>query len=251
MVVLPSFRFDHRAMETAFEPAFAGVADWSRMYVDLAGTGGSAPVAPNSDAVLDEVVSTLSSLLGSQRFMVVGWSYGGYLATGLIRRMTSQVSGLLAICAGTTTRTEARDLTGTLDSTPEPSWLSEVPADLHGHFATAIGCQTRAVATRVAAALAARGPMDEAFLGELQSSGYELSDEGSSEPYDGVATFLTGRRDRVAGFRGPFGSLTSFPRATFVAVADAGHYLPFERPRVLRSVLLDLLDRGSLGPPSA
>lgn len=233
-------------MEGAFEPVFAEMVDWSRIYIDLPGTGGSPPITPNSDAVLDEVVSTLSSLLGSQRFMVIGWSYGGYLATGLLRRMRNQVSGLLAICAGTKILRADRDITGTNDSTPQPLWLKEVPGELHGHFNTAIGCQTREVATRVANALAARGPMDEAFLEELQTNGYQLSDEGSSDQYDGIVTFLTGRRDRIAGFRGQFDSLTIFPQANYVAVADAGHYLPFELPQVLHAVTVDFLERTAL-----
>ena len=87
LVVLPSFSLNHAAMATTVEPVFADLHGWRRLYVDLPGTGGSPPGEPRSDAILDAVVGTIRAELGDERFAVIGWSYGGYLAAGVTRRL--------------------------------------------------------------------------------------------------------------------------------------------------------------------
>jgi thioesterase domain-containing protein len=62
--------------------------------LDLPGTGASPPGVPRSDAVADEVVATIGAELGDEPFAILGWSYGGYLAAGVARRLHRQISGL-------------------------------------------------------------------------------------------------------------------------------------------------------------
>ena len=87
LVVLPSFSLDHAAMAKTLEPVFADMHGWRRLYVDLPGTGGSPAGEPRSDIVLDDVEATIRAELGDRCFAVVGWSYGGYLAAGVTRRL--------------------------------------------------------------------------------------------------------------------------------------------------------------------
>lgn len=65
--------------------------------------------------------------------------------------------------------------------------------------APAVGCQTAAAASRVAAVLAANGPVDEAYFGVLRSAGFALSGQDLAADYERPASFVCGRRDRVAG----------------------------------------------------
>jgi pimeloyl-ACP methyl ester carboxylesterase len=105
---------------------------WQRIYLDLPGTGGSSPVEPSSDAVLDAVSETVRSILGSDPYLLAGCSYGGYLAAALARRTPAQVAGLLLVCTGTKIQPETRNLSGVRPATPEPGWLDGVPVDLNG-----------------------------------------------------------------------------------------------------------------------
>ncbi|MHB2022818.1 MAG: hypothetical protein ACYCO3_05760 [Mycobacteriales bacterium] len=59
LAVAPSFSLDHAANAEAFEPVFADLSGWQRLYVDLPGTVGSPSGEPRSDAVLDAVVGTI------------------------------------------------------------------------------------------------------------------------------------------------------------------------------------------------
>jgi pimeloyl-ACP methyl ester carboxylesterase len=243
VVVLPSFSLDHDAMAEVVEPALAGTAGWSRLYVDLPGTGASPTGEPRSDAVLDDVVATVESILGDERFAVMGWSYGGYLAAGLARRLPGRVGGLLLACTGPKILPRDRDLSGVLASAPEPGWLADVSAGLHEHFTQAIGCQTAAVARRVAAVLARNGPVDETYLAALRASGFALSDEDAPTRCAAPVSLLAGRRDRVAGYAALFGALGGYDHADYLVIGSAGHYLPLEKPRLFRAAAPSWLDQ--------
>ena len=238
VVLLPWFGLSHAVMEAAFEPIFTQLEGWRRTYVDLPSIGTSPPVAPTSDAVLDAVQDSIASL---DRFALVGCSYGGYLAAGLARRIPARIAGLLLVCSGVKILPEQRDLSGALPSSPEPGWLDAVPERLRSHLQLAVGRQTREVATRIARAVDGEPPTDERYLEALRSTGYQLGDEGSTGGYDGPVLLLAGRRDRVAGYRDQFAALGNYPRGSYSAVAEAGHYLPFEQPERFASLVLDWL----------
>jgi pimeloyl-ACP methyl ester carboxylesterase len=54
VIVLSSLSLDHNAMAEVIEPAFEVASGWSRLYIDLPGTGASPSGEPRSDAVLNE-----------------------------------------------------------------------------------------------------------------------------------------------------------------------------------------------------
>jgi len=228
-------------MAAAFEPVFTGITGLCRIYIDLPGTGDSPAVEPHSDAVLEAVVETGQSTIGAAPFLLVGCSYGGYLAAGLARRAPTRIPGLLLVCPGVKIRPDQRDLSRVLPSTPQPRWLTEVPNELHEHFGHAIGYQTRSVANRIARAFHLNGPTDEDYLAALRSTGYQLSDEDSPQLFDGNVTILAGRRDRIAGHLDQFDALAHYPHGSLVVLGDAGHYLPFEQPERFQALALDWL----------
>ncbi len=241
--VLPSFSLDHHAMTEVFDPAFAGTSGWMRLYVDLPGTGESPTGEPRSDAVLDALEHTIESTLGNQRFAVAGWSYGGYLAAGLARRRPRQLAGLMMVCTGFKIRPQDRNLTGVLSSVPEPGWLSETPPLLRDHFTHAIGCQTLDVARRVSGVLALNSPTDDAYLAALRGDGFALSDEHVPSHFDRPTSFLSGRRDRVAGYVDLFESLDRFHHSDYLAAGNVGHYLPLEVPGLFKAAVLTWLNQ--------
>jgi pimeloyl-ACP methyl ester carboxylesterase len=244
VVLLPWFGLSHAVMAAAFEPIFTQVEDWRRIYVDLPGTGTSPPVAPASDAVLDAVQNYIAPL---DRFVLAGCSYGGYLAAGLARRIPARIAGLLLVCSGVKILPEQRDLSGALASSPEPGWLDATPERLHSHLQLAVGHQTRDVVARIARAVDGEPPSDERYLDALRSTGYQLGDEGSTARYDGPVLLVAGRSDRVAGYRDQFDALGNYPRGSYAAVAEAGHYLPFEQPERFTSLVLDWLGQVERG----
>jgi pimeloyl-ACP methyl ester carboxylesterase len=240
VVLLPSFSLDGRSMATAFERAFVAcharagsVSELTRMYVDLPGTGGSPPVEPTSESVLQSVLDTVDSIVGRGPFSVAGWSYGGYLALGLLRRRPARITSAFLVCTGAKIGPADRDLSGTLPSTAEPGWLDAVPRHLHDHLRQAVGRQTPDVAVRVSDLIASNGPTDTAYLERLRETSFCLADENVATAAECPVVALAGRRDRVAGYRSLLDVLKGLPRGDLILSAGAGHYLPVEEPDLL------------------
>jgi pimeloyl-ACP methyl ester carboxylesterase len=243
VVCLPPFSLDRSVMAAALEPVLARRPGWRRIYVDLPGHGESPVGEPTSEYVVGAVSSFIDAHLGGAPCLLAGWSYGGYIATALARRRPARVAGLLQICAGVKTRPEDRDLPRAPAGPAPEGWLDEVPEGLKAHLATAIGNRSAPTAARVAAVIAASRPGDEEYRRRLSAGRYQLADEGRAASYPGPTYVITGRQDRVVGFADQFRALSAYPAASFTVLADAGHYLPLERPEAFRAVVGTWLDR--------
>lgn len=243
-VCLPWFGTSRVTTREALGPALAGSVV-RQIYPDLPGHGDSpALVQATSDAVLDAVVTFIEQEI-QEPVLLAGCSYGGYLASAVARRHPELVRGLLLVCPGV--RRE-RDLPAESELPADPDWLDDAPGALHDHFDRAVGNRTCLVVQRVCAALNAGGPGDEAYQSALQGGvGYFFDDDDdASAVFNGPVGVVTGRQDRIVGVADQFRRMSVYPRGTFVAADLAGHYLPYERPDVLRSVSLDWLKRCGL-----
>jgi pimeloyl-ACP methyl ester carboxylesterase len=230
LVLLPWFGHDGGVLAAACEPVLDGLP-YQRVYLDLPGTGRSAPVEPRSDAVAAAVGETIDDLGAPAGVPVVGCSYGGYLAAAVARRTPYRIHELMLACSGIRIRPGDRDLRGVAPPVTEPGWLDGVPDRHREHLSRAVGRQTGAVADRIAAALAAGPPPDEGYLAELRGPGYPVTDEAALAELAVPVTVLAGRRDRIAGFRDQFEFAARGPAGgDYVLLDECGHYLPFEQP---------------------
>ncbi|HEX6967357.1 MAG TPA: alpha/beta hydrolase [Micromonosporaceae bacterium] len=237
LIGLPWFGLAGSVLAAALEPAIAAHPGLRRVYVDLPGCGRSPGGPPDSDAVLAAVAEFVDETVGERRFLLVGCSYGGYLAAALARRRPEQVAGLLLVCPAVRIRPADRDLPDLPTESELAVWLRDVPVDLRDHLAQTLGNRSRQAAARVAAALAGSGPGDEAYLRRLWETGCRLSDEDSPAGYPGPTGIVVGRQDGVAGYADQFRALARYPQGSYTLLADAGHYLPFEQPQAFAGVV--------------
>ena len=240
-VCLPWFGTSRVTTREALGPALTG-APVRLIYPDLPGHGDALALAEaSSEAVLATVVAFIEQQL-QEPVLLAGCSYGGYLASAVARRRPELVLGLLLVCPGV--RRE-RDLPVPSDVPAEPDWLDGAPDALHEHLERSLGNRTRSVVQQVLGALDAGGPGDENYQDALQGGdAYFLADEDEDTGvFDRPVSVVTGRQDRIVGFADQFRRMTTYPHGTFVTADLAGHYLPYERPEVLRSVSLDWLSR--------
>ncbi|WP_409179799.1 alpha/beta fold hydrolase [Amycolatopsis sp. VS8301801F10] len=90
---------DHRLMTGCLEPVFARRPGFRRIYPDLPGMGESpAGSARGSDDLVAALEDPVDDLIGDEPFLLVGESYGGYLARGLTRARPARVAGLALVC---------------------------------------------------------------------------------------------------------------------------------------------------------
>jgi pimeloyl-ACP methyl ester carboxylesterase len=245
VVALHGVGVDHREMVASLEPVFAGRPGHRRIYPDLPGMGRTlAPeTVASTDDVLDILLGLVDAVVGDQAFLVVGHSYGGYLARGIANRRPGQVAGLALFC---TAGGQARD-----DELPAHVVL-HASGDLAGELDPAMEAEFREY-------LVVQTPKTLRRFQDSVVPGMTLTDQAALErifqrwqlrtppehgqPYPHPTLILAGRQDATVGFLGPWRLVEHYPRATFAVLDRAGHALPHEQPAVLAALVGEWLDR--------
>jgi pimeloyl-ACP methyl ester carboxylesterase len=234
---------DHREIAGALEPIFRSVPGFRRLYPDLPGMGRTpAPGTINSnDDVLDLLLGLIDSIIGDEPLLVMGQSYGGYLARALANRRPEQVVGLALICpVGARTRNvpahevlvSSADLTGKLSPELEASYRS--------YFVV----QTDETLSRFQELLApAASLVDEPGLMRIFSNWEVRHRAEATTTYSHPVLILAGRQDATAGHTDPWELMEHYPRATFALLDRAGHALAHEQPTLMQALVVEWLAR--------
>jgi pimeloyl-ACP methyl ester carboxylesterase len=239
---------DHREIMGALEPLFATRPGYRRLYPDLPGMGRTpAPETIDStDAVLDTLLGLVDTVIGTDTFLVVGHSFGGYLARAIANRRPRQVAGLALICpllgeqGGEGELPEhvvllaADDLD--IDGTLEPELATE--------FRDYLVVQTPETLRRFQETVAPGVAIADQVAMERMAARWRLStapEEGP--PYTSPTLIVAGRQDATVGYAGSWRLLEHYPHATFAVLDRAGHALPHEQVGLLGALLGEWLDR--------
>ncbi|MDQ0755068.1 alpha/beta fold hydrolase [Arthrobacter sp. B3I4] len=231
---------DHREVAGALEPMFSAASGFRRLYPDLPGMGRTP--APETVASNDEVVEVLldfiDDVVGSEPLLVLGHSYGGYLARAIAQHRPEQVIGLALVCPiGAQTRNvpDHEVLVSSADLAIDLG--PELEASYRGYFVI----QTPETLSRFRDLVAPAVPLvDEAALMRIFSR-WELRHPETGNPYPHPALILAGRQDSTAGYSGPADLARHYPRCTFAVLDHAGHALLHEQPALAQALIVDWL----------
>nr|BFF25266.1 alpha/beta hydrolase [Glycomyces mayteni] len=245
---------DHRLMTGFLEPFFArraaahpGGPSYRRLYPDLPGMGQTEITEKyqGSDDMLDAVQGFVDHMVGDAPFLLVGESYGGYLARAVAGARPEQVLGLALVCPiGTEARRSRRTLPPHTVIASDPDLMAGLlPADAaaYGDLAVVQSPETyRRFRKEVAPGLALA---DDAGLVRVARR-YELTTfPEPGAPFERPALIVTGRQDDNTGYADVYALLEHYPRATFAVLDRAGHNLQLEQPVLLDAFLDEWLDR--------
>jgi len=245
-LALHGWGLDHRTLANTLEPIFRRRSGWKRIYPDLPGMGKTK--APDwltaSDQMLDVLVEFADRVAPGERLTLLGLSYGGYLAQGLIHRLRERVDGVCLVVP-------SMGPPGTRDLPPF-SVLRAEPFDVEGADEEQVAAFRRmaVVQTREQFALWERDVSpaakvaDGVFLAWLRKS-YAFSFDVAClpRPFSKPALFVHGRQDSDCGYREAWNVLGNYPRATFAALDRAGHCLTMEQGPLFAALLNEWLDR--------
>lgn len=237
LIALHGAGVDHREIEAVIEAVFPG-SPYRRIYPDLPGMGHSTSEGLTCN---DDVVTLLGDFidhLDTGPVMLLGHSYGAYLARGVAARRPETVLGLALLCP---VAERARSVPDHTVVRQDADAYDELDPALRAGFEDYFVVRTQATARRyrddVAPGMAL---VDEAALGRI-FAGWTV-DVGSAT-FAAPTLVVAGRRDSVAGYAGAADLLEDYPRATLAVIDDAGHALMHERPELLAALLGDWLDR--------
>lgn len=242
IVLLHGFTVDHRLMTGAFEPVFAHRPGWRRIYLDLPGMGLSpAPdTVRGTDDVFALVRDTIAALVPDGPYAVVGQSYGGYLARGLVAAEPERITGMALIVPVIIAAHADRDVDPPVvlhrDAfaaalPPGPPFdedaviqTEEIYHRTQAEVMTGVAVADPAAIARIAGAYGGTFPLEPAA-------------------YGGPVLFVLGRQDSTTGYRDVLRLVEDYPHGTVVVLDRAGHNAHIEQPGVFNAVVTEWLDR--------
>lgn len=246
VVLLHGRPADHRLMTVAFEPIFEARPGWRRIYLDLPGMGETpgADWIRSLDDVLDIVDGAITAVLADEPLALVGASYGGHLALGLLHRRAPQVAGLALVAP-------AVELDDGKARRPPRRVLYADPAVVAGltdeeRFWTNVSVVQTAetLAAFRAGVLPGIRVADHEFLDRLDKApGLSVDVRRPPQAFDRPTLILVGRQDTNVGYLDSIDLLESFPRATLAVLDRAGHGVRIEQQALFRALTDEWLDR--------
>ena len=234
---------DHREIAGALEPVFGTVPGYRRLYPDLPGMGRTpaAGTISSNDDVVDLLLGLIDGTIGDEPFLVIGHSYGGYLARAIADRRPHQAVGLALICpvgAHTHDVPEHEVLVSSADPAGELDPDSE--ATYRSYFVVQTPDTLRRFREHVAPSASL---VDEPGLTRIFSN-WALRDRPETvKAYPHPVLILAGRQDATAGHTGPLQLTGHYPRATFAVLDRAGHALMHEQPALVQALVAEWLTR--------
>jgi pimeloyl-ACP methyl ester carboxylesterase len=242
ILFLHGFSLDHSSMVYDFEPRFAKRSGWRRIYLDMPGHGGTAARdwMKGSDDTLKVVERFVDAVIGSERFVVAGTSYGALIARGLVHRRSSSVDGLVVTVPAIIAEPSERTLPPQTILLRDEALMSEARSEHMDGFMDLAVVQERSLLENAAALK--RGTADEEFLRKFKRR-FSFDVDTLSAPFPAPALFVMGRQDHVVGYRDAWAIVENYPRATFAVLDRAGHLLGGEQPRLWPALVDEWLDR--------
>lgn len=232
---------DHREIEAAVEAAVSATG-YRRIYPDLPGMGRSTSNGLNCN---DDVVTLLGDLIDrlvEGPALLLGHSYGAYLARGLAAQRPEAIRGLALLCPIAEQSTDVPDHHAIWQ---DNSAYDELEPTQRAGFDEYFVVRTPATARRYRDHVVPGTTLvDEQSLGRI-FSGWRI--DVGSQACAAPTLIMAGRSDSVVGYSDAIDLLERYPRATLTVIESAGHALMHERPDMLAGCLSDWLDRAS--PP--
>jgi pimeloyl-ACP methyl ester carboxylesterase len=247
LLVLHAMGTDHRSMKTWMEPIFEKVSGYQRIYIDVPAHGKSridSSVKSSSD-MLENLIDFIDSTIPDQDFALLGMSFGGYLAQGIMNEKLHQVKGIALL---------APPIHGTKRNVPQKIVLQkdevalkEVDEDIRAAFETLLVYQTAEnLRTFMEEIQPGRLLANREFLGSnWRENGYLLKEE----PFLGLETikqpslFLFGRQDSICGYKDAWSLIDQFTNVTYSVLDQAGHFLQIEQRKLVMELVENWLKR--------
>jgi pimeloyl-ACP methyl ester carboxylesterase len=240
VIALHGAGVDHREIEAALEAVVPGTGH-RRIYPDLPGMGRStaAGLAGNDDVVT--LLVDFIDRVADGPALLLGHSYGAYLARGVAARRPQRTLGLALLCPVGERSGELPDHEVVRQ---DDSAYDELEPSQRAGFDEYFVVRTPATARRYREHVAPGTELvDEPALSRIFA---RWQVDVGSDPCALPTLLAAGRRDSGAGYIDTVNLLDRYPHATLAVIEDAGHALMHERPELLATLVSDWLDRALL-----
>jgi pimeloyl-ACP methyl ester carboxylesterase len=196
--------------------------------------------------MLNALLEFIEATIPNEHFLLVGESYGAYLARGVAYHKRDMVDGLLLICPCVIAEREKRNLPRHVTLVEDPALLSSLQSKEADDFKSIAVVQTPQTWRRCRDEIICGVKIaDEAFLTKLQTEHYAFSFDLDRllGVFERPSLVLVGRQDASVGYSDAWSILGNYPRSTFAVLDRAGHNLQIEQEKLFNTLVNEWLDR--------
>jgi pimeloyl-ACP methyl ester carboxylesterase len=245
ILMIHGFSLDHRVMKGCMEPVFAKRDGWRRIYIDLPGMGLTKGYdnIKDSDSMLETVIDVIQALIPNENYAIVGESYGGYIARGIIEKQPAMVTGAAFICPLIKPLPETRSVDEHVVLRRDEQLLAELlPGQIESFINNNVILNEYTWSRYNEEIVSGSEIGDTEFLEKIKQN-YAFTFEVDQMEFVKPSLFLTGKQDANVGYQDAFEILPKYPRSTFAALDMAGHNLQIEQPVLFNALVNEWLDR--------
>ena len=247
ILMLHGWGVDHRIMSGCMELVFTNTLyNFMRIYIDLPGMGKSkvSESIKNSDDILEIILAFIDKVIPDQKFILVGESYGGYLARALVQKKYNLIQGLLLICPLIYPGYRKGEVPIMAVLEKDVTLLESLSDKERTYFEYITIVQNQKVWNSFKENIYdALINQNNDFLNNILDGAFSYDIDRLNKTFDKPSLILVGRQDTEVGYKDQFRLLENYPRASFVVLDKAGHNLQIEQEELFISLATEWLER--------
>ncbi|MDH5106880.1 alpha/beta hydrolase [Lentilactobacillus diolivorans] len=244
IIFLHGLALDHHSTVEFFEP-FLKDSDYRRIYIDLPGMGETAALtSATSDQILESIMIAIREVVGNQKFIIYGHSFGGYLARATVSRFPNQILGMFLTCPVITadhTKRKVGKHVNIIQESVTPAANQDYWDDFLDMNVVINQASWQAYQRLIIPGLQ---NADLSFINKLEATDYQLSCDSEIREiqFPFPLEIMVGKNDHVVGYQEQSELVNHSSLAKLVLLNQAGHNLMIDQPEAVRVQLKQFLD---------
>lgn len=245
VIMLHGYGLDHRSLLGCMEPIFRRYKGFKRIYLDLPAMGISPALGVKSSKdILDRVLKFVSDVAPETKLILVGYSYGGYLAQHIALRRPDLIDGMLLIAPVIFADLSKRNLPKHkvfVKRYPVNRLKGQDEIDVFNDLAIQTFAVWKNVKRYILSGYLVR---NASLLDHVQQRAYPIPGNiiNLGRKIAAPVTIITGKHDNMVGYADSKTILGNYLNGKHVTLARAGHALQFEQPAIFRSAVEKWID---------
>lgn len=200
----------------------------------------------SSDKIL-EMLSRFIEEKVNEKFLLIGESYGGYLALGLVLKYKQNIKGLMLLCPMIIPENEKRILPMTDLKFYDEKFLKNLNyKERELFYEYMIIANEESYQRYSREVIPGIREANDNFIKKLKgnySFPLDIDDEIRKEKFLKPCLFIVGRQDKSVGYQDLWNLIENYPRATFTVLDVAGHNLQIEQEEVFDILVKNWIER--------
>lgn len=225
---------DLTLLKKCMEPIFKKHENYKRIYIDLPGMGKSDALKEysSSDKILEILLSFIKEVINS-KFLLIGQSYGGYLARGILSKCSDMVDGMLLICPVVISDVKKRNVPEVKIKYRDEIFLKELHDSEKNDFLE----YCIVAKNEIQSGLKIANNVFNDYLKDDYCFSFDVDKEVRKLNYEKSVLLIAGRQDNCVGYQDLWNLIEDYKSASFSVINYAGHNLQIAQTQIFNALV--------------